>query len=202
MSLIGRLRVLGAWRWRASECLRYGVHMAVWAGSMRHGLVVVAYGSRKLGLDFSKMERDAMSFLAAYVAEPDKGVELIVASGTLDNNTPRVRGTPRRVRHVGRHEHDLAFVDPMLLAYAIDHQVDPDRALELHKHFVEWIDMEIAARIGTVDDHKGLIAVLPDHLVRNWWLECVGVVDDPLVKVQWAGAGRIRHESSQEDVDG
>ena len=70
----------------------------------------------------------------------------------------------------------MAFVAPVFWADAISHQVDSDRALELHTHFVDWVDMEITARIGTVDD--------------------------PLVKVERVGAGRIRHESSQEAVDG
>ena len=108
---------------------------------------------------FGDLDELFVELRAAVLAVPLEAVELAGAARALDDQAHGVGGAPRRVRHVGRQQEDLAFADRHVHALAVLHGGERDAAFELVEEFLARVDVEIAAGVRAAHDHDDELAV-------------------------------------------
>src|SRR5262249_57473095 len=94
------------------------------------------------------------------------------------------------MRGEGRHQHDLALADHLLVAPAALDVLEDHVAPQHVEDLVGGIDVEVAPGVRAVDDHRRELRILPDDLVADGGFEGVPVLVDPVPEL--AGEERLR----------
>src|SRR5438128_11338881 len=95
---------------------------------------------RELLHDVGQVERLAVQLVAAAVADPEEGVQLVGKSPPLEHQPHRVRRPLRRVRDARRQEEDLPFADGNVAGFAVLEHAQRDVPFDLVEELLALVD--------------------------------------------------------------
>src|SRR6218665_2528622 len=160
------------------------------------GTVVEALEQRwQVGHDIGQLDFDPMHQVMAIEAVPLECVEHPNRTLALDHQTAAPGlWTLRRVAHVRRQQENIALLQIDAFQFSLIHDVQPGVAFELVEEFFQRVVMEIGAMIRPANDGHHEIRVLPDLLVVHGRLEQLGVMLQPVLKIEWSSMAQ--HDKS------
>src|SRR6218665_618307 len=160
------------------------------------GTVVEALEQRwQVGHDIGQLAFDSMHQVMEIEAVPLECLEHPHRTLALDHQTAAPGlWTLRRVAHMRRQQENIALLQIDAFQSSLIHDVQPGVALELVEEFFQRVVMEIGAMIRPANDGHHEIRVLPDLLVVDGRLEQVGVLLQPVLKIEWSSIAQ--HDKS------